>query len=288
MVPLPAICLFIGWQWDLEKKMKKGLIICFLGVVLYGGFYFVLHGEKEVRQQNVIDMQNGKISIDDSVNQEKDNGEIKSVWEKIALSKYGGAEFLTMDDVVSNNKIEFRINSVKVTKKFDVAWVCPYESATNFKHDKNMNITEKQSYVAFNMTVNNTKKKKNKQEDFIPLDQAVRRETKETIPSSPAVEIPVDLTKLFLIHNLDTMSKISNVLDGYYHGDNTLFRDSQTHLFYLVVHKSSHTPEEFNKVCNILSEYSTQINFSDSIEAYFNEHFDCIIRSRALQQFAAI
>ena len=84
------------------------------------------------------------------------------------------------------------------------------------------------------------------------------------------------------------MSKISNVLDGYYHGDNTLFRDSQTHLFYLVVHKSSHTPEEFNKVCNILSEYSTQINFTDSIEAYFNEHFDCMIRSRALQQFAAI
>lgn len=134
----------------------------------------------------------------------------------------------------------------------------------------------------------NTKKKKNKQEDFIPLDQAVRRETKETIPSSPAVQIPVDLTKLFLIHNLDTMSKISNVLDGYYHGDNTLFRDSQTHLFYLVVHKSSHTPEEFNKVCNILSEYSTQINFTDSIEAYFNEHFDCMIRSQALQQFAAI
>ena len=131
-------------------------------------------------------------------------------------------------------------------------------------------------------------KKKSKSEDFIPLDQAVRHEPKETVPSSPAIEIPVDLTKLFLIHNLDIMSKISNVLDGYYHGDNTLFRDSQSHIFYLVVHKSSYTPEEFNKVCNILSEYSTQINFSDSIEAYFNEHFDCIIRSRALQQFAAI
>lgn len=134
----------------------------------------------------------------------------------------------------------------------------------------------------------NVKKKKNKPEDFIPLDQAVRREAKETVPSSPAIEIPVDLTKLFLIHNLDTMSKISAVLEGYYHGDNTLFRDSQSHVFYLVVHKSSHTPEEFNKVCNILSEYSTQINFTDSIEAYFNEHFDCMIRSRALQQFAAI
>lgn len=134
----------------------------------------------------------------------------------------------------------------------------------------------------------NTKKKKISPQDFIPLDQAVKHESKETVSSSPALEIPVDLTKLFLIQNLDTMSKISGVLNGYYQGDNTLFRDSQSHLFYLVVHKSSHTPEEFNKVCNILSEYSTQLNFSKSIEAYFNEHFDCMIRSKALQQFASI
>lgn len=131
------------------------------------------------------------------------------------------------------------------------------------------------------------KKKKIGPDDFIPLNQAVKRESKESLSNSH-VELPVDLTKLFLIQNLDTMSKISNVLDGYYHGDNSLFRDTQTHLFYLVVHKSSHTPEEFNKVCNILSEYSTQLNFSKSIEAYFNEHFDCMIRSQALQQFAEI
>ncbi len=134
----------------------------------------------------------------------------------------------------------------------------------------------------------NTKKKKSRAEDFIPLEQAVKRKSKETIPNAPVAEIPVDLTKLFLIQNLDTMSKISGVLDGYYHGENTLFCDTQTHMFYLVLHKSSHTPEEFNKVCNILSEYSTQLNFSKSIEAYFNEHFNCIIRSQALQQFASI
>lgn len=126
----------------------------------------------------------------------------------------------------------------------------------------------------------NTKKKKSGTDEFIPLDQAVRRE--------PKAAVPVDLTKLFLVSNLDTMSKISNVLDGYYHGDNSLFRDTQTHTFYLIVHKSSHTPEEFNKVCNILSEYSTQLNFSKSIEAYFNEHFDCMIRGQALQRFAGI
>ncbi len=124
-------------------------------------------------------------------------------------------------------------------------------------------------------------------QEFIPLDQAVKQKSME-VPSPDTVNIPVDLTKLFLIQNLDTISRISSVLKGYYNGDNTLFRDSQTHLFYLVLHKSSHTPEEFNKVCNILSEYATQLNFSKSIEAYFNEHFKCLIHNNALQQFATI
>ena len=79
-----------------------------------------------------------------------------------------------------------------------------------------------------------SKKKKSGSNEFIPLDQAVRHETKETIQNSPALEVPVDLTKLFLIQNLDIMTKISSVLNGYYHGDNTLFRDSQAHLFCLI------------------------------------------------------
>ncbi len=128
---------------------------------------------------------------------------------------------------------------------------------------------------------------KKKSDDFIPLDQAVRHESSRAV-SNDTVEVPVDLTKLFLIKNLDTISRISSVLDGYYHGDNTLFCDAQTHLFYLIVHKGSHSPEEFNKVCNVLSEYSTQLSFSKSIEAYFNEHFTCLIRNEALQQFSVI
>jgi len=135
---------------------------------------------------------------------------------------------------------------------------------------------------------NEKKKKKRNPGDFIPLDQAVKRETKETVPNVSPVEVPVDLTKLFLVRDLDVLAKISNVLSGYYNGENTLFRDSQTHTFYLTVHKSSHSPEEFNKVCNILSEYATPLNFSKAIEAYFNEHFDCMIRNQALQQYAAI
>ena len=132
------------------------------------------------------------------------------------------------------------------------------------------------------------KKSKKGSDEFIPLEQVVKHETKEAVASSPAIDVPVDITKLFSIQSLDVMSEISGVLEGYYEGENSLFRDAQTHMFYLIIHKSSHTPEEFNKVCNILSEYSTPLAFSKSIGAYFDEHFDCVIKNQALQQFAAI
>ena len=129
-------------------------------------------------------------------------------------------------------------------------------------------------------------KKKYRQEDFIPLDQTVRREEGETI--SQPVELPVDLTKLFIVPNMDTVTRIASVLQNYYQGVNSLFRDQQTHAYYLIVHKTSHTPEEFNKVCNILSEYATQLNFTKSIEAFFDEHMDCIISDNALQMLATL
>ena len=129
-------------------------------------------------------------------------------------------------------------------------------------------------------------KKKVRPEDFIPLDQTVRREDGETI--AKPVELPVDLTKLFVIPDLDTLTRIASVLEGFYNGINSLFRDSQTHAYYLVVHKTSHTPEEFNKVCNILSEYATQLNLTKSIQAYFDEHMDCVISDNALQILATL
>lgn len=109
--------------------MKKVVIVCFLGFVLLGGFYFVSHGEKAILQKKTEDVQKDKISGDNYIKTNKDDVELKSVWEKIALSKYGGAKFLTMEDAVCDEGIEFRINSVRITKKFDTAWARPYESS---------------------------------------------------------------------------------------------------------------------------------------------------------------
>lgn len=102
------------------------------------------------------------------------------------------------------------------------------------------------------------------------------------------VNVPIDLTKMFIFHNLKDIIRLAKILKDFYEGDNSLFKDEATHTYYLIMHKSSLSPEIFNKVCNILAEYANQGILSSATEAYFTEHHRIICEHNALQTFAAL
>lgn len=95
-----------------------------------------------------------------------------------------------------------------------------------------------------------------------------------------------DLTKMFEFDNFDTVERLSRVLSGCYSGENDLYKDDRNNKYYLLIHKSEHTPAEFNKVCNMASEYAKQKNYTKSVGAYLNEHNDAIIVNDAIQVLA--
>ncbi len=95
-------------------------------------------------------------------------------------------------------------------------------------------------------------------------------------------EIPVDVTKLFVFKSLDSVIDLSKVIGDYYHGENALYKNKRTKEYYLIVSKTDHTPEEFNKICNIITEYGVQDNLSIGSDAYFTEHFSPIVLKNAL------
>ncbi len=105
---------------------------------------------------------------------------------------------------------------------------------------------------------------------------------------TPQVEVPADIIKLFFFRDMDHLIRLSHVLDGFYAGDNSLFFDPVERVYYLVLHKDSHSPSEFNKICNILSEYALQNRYVTSAEAYFGEHFRCIAAHNALQRLSQV
>ena len=97
----------------------------------------------------------------------------------------------------------------------------------------------------------------------------------------------LDLTKLFVFSSMEQLERLAHVLCGFYHGVNDLYRDNKKQ-YCLFVHKSGHTPEEFNKVCNMICEYGTQKNYSAAVGAYYDEHAQKILSHRALQVLAKL
>lgn len=94
-----------------------------------------------------------------------------------------------------------------------------------------------------------------------------------SLPDASQISVPVDITKLFVFSSLDDMIRLSHVLGDFYHGRNSLYKSPSDDVFYLIISKSDHTPEDFNKTCNILTEYGSQADFSVGQDAYFKEHY---------------
>ncbi len=105
-----------------------------------------------------------------------------------------------------------------------------------------------------------------------------------------AVELAseLDMRKLYLFSRLDTVMEAARVLKDIYHGENRLYKNPETSIYHLVITKSGHTPEEFNKVCNILSEYGSSSKYTAANEAYMQEHYTLLLKESALGQLAKI
>lgn len=98
----------------------------------------------------------------------------------------------------------------------------------------------------------------------------------------------IDLTRIYAFDSLNQVTRLAHVLVNNYNGKNSLYKNDKKSSYILVVTQSDHSPEEFNRICNTLSEYGTPEKFASASEAYMEEHFDPIIKDKAIQSLALI
>ncbi len=112
-------------------------------------------------------------------------------------------------------------------------------------------------------------------------------QTEETAQTSPDTKSKknksVKLIRQFQFTTLDAVIEASKGLNGFYTGKNTLYKE-KSQKYTLILHQGNTAPEDFNRICNILSEYGTGKASSTSREAYLQEHAEVIIAEQALQQ----
>ncbi|MDO4521680.1 MAG: adaptor protein MecA [Eubacteriales bacterium] len=101
-------------------------------------------------------------------------------------------------------------------------------------------------------------------------------------------EAPVDLAKIFAFGSLDDVIHAAAMIHGNYTGDNSLYKNTSVGEYQLLIHKSEHTPEEFNRICNMISEYGDTRKYTAGSEAYLIEHGQRIVEHEAIQRLASL
>lgn len=109
------------------------------------------------------------------------------------------------------------------------------------------------------------------------------RDSEQQLP-----EIKNAMTKVYVFNSFQKLRSLATMLTSVYTGSNTLYLDDETKRYYLVVRMSEHSPEQFNKICNILSEYGVPAHTTYATPAYFEEHMRILIAEDAISQLAHI
>lgn len=110
------------------------------------------------------------------------------------------------------------------------------------------------------------------------------------ISSNPIHSISKEtvLTKLYSFPTIRELTTVSKILNGFYRGKSSLFKNTQTGKYSLIIQRGAHTPEEYNKICNILSEYGALEKYTIAIEAFMKEHCELIIKDSAVQSLSLV
>ena len=93
-------------------------------------------------------------------------------------------------------------------------------------------------------------------------------------------------SRFFLFDSLEDVSEAARALDGTYYGKNTLYKLPDHRGFCLHIEPSWHDTDEYNRVCNILSEYGTSDTFTYATRDFIDEPYEVLVPDKALTVLA--
>ena len=130
-------------------------------------------------------------------------------------------------------------------------------------------------------------------EEFLDLLNKVKEAAADTRPATAQPEKTEEKTpqiniRLFSFSDIDLVIQACHLLSSAYHGANTLYLDKENETYILALTQSDHTNNEFNKFCNMLSEYGTLEKASGAVLAFLEEHCDVIVSADAVQKLASV
>ena len=91
-----------------------------------------------------------------------------------------------------------------------------------------------------------------------------------------------NISRVFSFSSLDDITNAACIIDTLYKDSNSVYKNPSDRRYYLCISKTKCNSKDFNKVCNILSEYGQKESGFDNHIGFFAEHCECIIAEHAL------
>ena len=122
---------------------------------------------------------------------------------------------------------------------------------------------------------------------FGPLAQAMDQKKKAVLDKIEE-EAGVPGIRLFSFANIDCVIHTAHLLNDSFHSASTLYKDVPNNVYLLALAQGEYSTSEFNKICNMFSEYGAAERTTCAILAYLEEHCDVIVPANAVAQLASI
>lgn len=90
-------------------------------------------------------------------------------------------------------------------------------------------------------------------------------------------------TSIYSFESMDDFTAAARAVSPIYNDTNSLYKKPDSDRYYLLLKKEGCSSVNFNKVCNILSEYAAKEAFTEDSAAYFDEHGELIIGRHAIR-----
>jgi adapter protein MecA 1/2 len=132
----------------------------------------------------------------------------------------------------------------------------------------------------------------NESSSFVPFNESLvpDKDSNLKVPSynkaAGGDDASIKLTRIYSFDSLDEVMDVSRLIAGMYQDSNTLYKDSEDGIYYLLLNKGGCDLEDFNKISNMLNEFGHKTHFNYASEDYMNEHFDVIISESAIQKLS--
>lgn len=121
-----------------------------------------------------------------------------------------------------------------------------------------------------------------------PFTQAIAQAKKEAMRKKKENRSSVQDCQHYSFQNFSQAAQLGAFLAPFFEGESSLYKDSFSNNYYMILRKTQSENDTFHRACNIAADFGVRISASYATPAYFREHFETILEENAVEMLGEL